>query len=149
MVISGSDDATLRMWDLAKSQPLRRILRAVRLRHRVPVKAVVLHRHRDHVSAITGCSNGTRWTWNLSTCRTLSKRRTSNEAAVNAIAILRPGHGVWALGDTLVIGPAEQDSVDALTVDLESEALALATDNGSTVVAATRLGLVVLDVPRL
>jgi hypothetical protein len=57
---------------------------------------------------------------------------------------------VYALGDTLAIDPTSQNSVDALTIDLESEVLALATDSGSTVVPATTLGLVVLDdVPRL
>ena len=56
-----------------------------------------------------------------------SKTLASNGAAANSIAILGLDHAVWALGTTLIIGPIRQDSVNAVTIDLESEVLALAT----------------------
>ncbi len=148
VAISGSTDGTVRMWDLVKRQPVRGIVRAVRLRHSAPVLTTVVHRHHDHLYAITGCSDGTRWIWDLSTRRTLSTIPATNGAAVNAIALLGPTHVVSAAGSILTISPTNQNSVDSLTIDLESEVLALATASGSTVVAATTLGLVVLDIPR-
>ncbi|MGH8884123.1 MAG: hypothetical protein ACRDYX_02890 [Egibacteraceae bacterium] len=73
VAVSGSDDHTVRVWDLARRRPVRRILRAVRLRHSSPVLTAVLHHHHDRVSAVTGCSDGTVLTWDLSARRPLAR----------------------------------------------------------------------------
>ena len=144
VVISGSDDRTVRVWDLTTGQPRRSFWRAVRLRHSAPVRAAVLHRHHDQLLILTGCSDGTRWTWDLSTCTRVYPGE--HGAAVNALEILKRNRVVFAVANVLIIGQTSQNSGDTLTIDLESEILALSTNSGSIVVAATTLGLVVLDI---
>jgi WD40 repeat protein len=146
VVISGSDDATVRLWDLAKGQPVRHIRRAVRLRHSAPVLTAVVQRRRDVVHVSTGCRDGTRWTWDLSTGRAVSRSLASHVAPVNSTALLAEDGVAFATGSTLIIDRPSQSSSVVQEIELESEVLALATDCRSTVVAGSRLGLVVLDV---
>ncbi|MGH3912394.1 MAG: hypothetical protein ACRDTC_03125, partial [Pseudonocardiaceae bacterium] len=156
VVVSGSDDHTVRVWDLAKRRPVRRILRTMRLDHSSPVQATALYHvqasacRKDHLTVIAGCSDGAMVTWNLSTSGTLLKKHVYRRAPVNAIAVLGPDHVMYAASGvlTLIISPTNQDSAVALTIDLDADVLALALHSGSTLVAATRLGLVVLDLPR-
>jgi WD40 repeat protein len=149
VVVSGGEDTTLRVWDLAKRRPKRNILRAVRLRHSAPILTAVTHQNKDHLWVFAGCSDGTIWTWDLSSRRVLSKMHSSHGTAVTAIALLGPERIVFAAGGTLVIGSTNPKFTPDLVIELESEILALTAYDPSTVVAATGLGLVVLDIPRL
>jgi hypothetical protein len=98
---------------------------------------------------LASCSDGTIWTWDLSSHRMLSKKRFSHGKVVTAIALLGSERAVFAAGGTLVVDSIGQNSIATLRIELESEILALTTYGQSTVVAAAGLGLVVLDIPRL
>ncbi|MGH3925458.1 MAG: hypothetical protein ACRDTT_21810, partial [Pseudonocardiaceae bacterium] len=80
----------------------------------------------------------------------LPRQHIRRGAPVNAIVALGPDHVVYAASGvlTLIISRTNQDYAVALTIDLDADVLALAIHGGSTLVAATRLGLVVLDLPR-
>ncbi|MGH3778646.1 MAG: caspase family protein [Pseudonocardiaceae bacterium] len=149
VVISGGEDATLRVWDLVKRRPTRSTLRAVRLRHSAPVSAVATRQDEDRLLVLARCIDGTIWTWDLSSHLLLSKKRLPHGTAVTAIAFLGSERAVFAAGGTLVVDPISQNLTPTLSIELESEILALTTYGPSTVVAATGLGLVVLDIPRL
>ena len=58
-MISGGEDATLRVWGLTKGRPIRRMLRAVCLRHSAPVLTAVAHQNQDHLRVLANCSDGT------------------------------------------------------------------------------------------
>ena len=67
-------------------------------------------------------------------------------SGVTAILVLAPDHVLYANGETLSLYEAT-NAAPVLTIELDSEIQALATHGISTVVAATRLGLVALDIP--
>jgi WD40 repeat protein len=148
MMISGGEDATLRVWDRTKERPMRRMLRAVCLRHSAPVLTAVTHQNQDHLCVLASCSDRTIWTWDLSGRHMLSKKRSSHGKVVTVIALLGSERAVFAAGGTLVVDSIGQNSIATLRIELESEILALTTYGPTTVVAATGLGIVVLDIPR-
>jgi WD40 repeat protein len=147
VVVSGATDHAVRIWDLAKRRPVRRILRAVRLDHSAPVQTAALYSQGDHLLAIAGCTDGAILRWDLSSRRALARKQIFHGPAVNAVAVLGPDHVVFAASNTLNIASVSQDPAVVLAIDLDADVTALATYGGSTLVAATRLGLVVLDVP--
>ena len=147
VVISGEQDGSVRAWDLAKRRALRYHFRRVRLRHVAPVHAAVLTRFEDRFNLITGCADGVSCTWDLSACRTLSRTIIPGRSGIGAIITLAPDYVVYASGGTILMYEATNTATPILTIELDSEIRALAALGISTVVAATRLGLVSLEVP--
>ena len=146
VVISGSTDRTVRVWDLARQRAMRHHLRRVQLRHAAPVLAAVLIQRRDRVNLITGCSDSISQTWDLSAWRVLSRTIVPGQSGVAAIGALPPDHVLCANGSTMFLYEVT-GAAPLLAIELDSEILALSTHGTSTVVAATRLGLVALEVP--
>jgi WD40 repeat protein len=147
VVISGSNDRTVRVWDLTRQRAMRRHLRRVQLRHTASVVAAILTQRRDRANLITSCTDGVSQTWDLSTWRVLSRTIVPGQSAVAAISALAPDHVLYASGRTMFLYKGSAATVPLLTIELDSEILALATQGTSTVVAATQLGLVALEVP--
>ncbi len=147
VVISGGDDRTVRVWDVAKRRPMRYHLRPVRLDHTAPVRAAVLIRREDRLNVITGCRDGVSQTWDLPACRTLSSTTTRGGTGVSAIVTLTSDHVLYANGRTMSLYEATNIARPIQTIELDSEIHALVAHGTSTVVAATRLGIVTLEIP--
>jgi WD40 repeat protein len=147
VVISGSDDGSMRVWDLAKRRAVRRRLRRIRLRHAAPVLAAVLTHRQPRIAVIVGYQDSVSQTWDLSASHLLSMTTVPGGAGVSAITILALDHVLYANGNTLAQYGQASAAVPVLTIELDSEIRALATYGTSTVVAATELGLVALDIP--
>ena len=147
VAISGSSDQTVRLWDLARHRTMRHHLRRIQLRHAAPVLAAVLIRRRDRINLITGCTDSLSQRWDLTTWRVLSRTIVPGQSAVAAISALAPEHVLYANGRTMSLYKVTGAAAPLLTIELGSEILALGTHGSATVVAATRLGLVALEVP--
>ena len=147
MAVSGSDDRTVRVWDLAKRRAVRHRLRPIRLHHAAPVLAAVVAPRKGHTTVVTGCSDSTTRTWDLAGRRSLFRIAIPGGSGIIAIALLVPDRVVYANGGTLCLYEATRDAASVLTIELESEVLALAGYRTS-IVAATRLGLVALEIPQ-
>ncbi len=146
VVISGSDDRTVRVWDVAKRRPMRYHFRHVQLNHAAPVRAAVLMRHKDRLNVITGCRDSVSQTWDLPACQTRSTTTIPGRTGVSAIVILAPDHVLYANGRTISLYKATNIADPVLGIELDSEIHALTAHGTSTVVAATRLGLVTLEI---
>jgi WD40 repeat protein len=147
VVISGGGDQSVRVWDIAKRRPLRYHFRRVRLRHAAPVRAAVPMRREDRFNVIAGCRDSVSQTWDLSACRLLSRIITPGRTGVSAIVTLAPDRILYANGGMVSIYKGTNNAAPAPTIDLDSEIHALIAHGASTVVAATRLGLVALRIP--
>jgi WD40 repeat protein len=147
VVLCGGDDRSVRVWDLARRRTVRHLLRPMRLRHAAPVMAVAVTHRQGHVTVVTGCSGNISRIWDLTTRRSLSTIHIPGGSTVIAIAILAPDRIIFANGGTLSLYAATRDATPMLTIELDSEVQALAAYRTS-VVAATRLGLVALDIPQ-
>jgi hypothetical protein len=86
-------------------------------------------------------------TCDLATGRSLSRIAIRGESGVSAIALLAPDQVLYADGGTLSLYAATRDAAPVLTIELDSEVHALAAYRTS-VMAATSLGLVALDIPQ-
>ena len=146
-VVISCGDRTVRVWDLARRQAMRHNSHRVRLRHAAPVRAAVLVQRKDHVHVITGCTDGTSQTWDLSTGNLLSTIITPGRSGVSAISALAPDHLLYANGRTISLYKATNATNPILVIELHSEIQALTAHGTTTVVAATRLGLIALRVP--
>ena len=146
VVISGSRDRTVRVWNLARQRAMRHHLRRVKLRHAAPVYAAILIQRRDRVNLITGCTDGVSQAWDLSACRVLSTTIPPGQGEVAAIGTLAPNHVLYANGRTISLYEATGATSPILTIELDSEIQAITTHGTSTVVAATELGLVALEI---
>ncbi len=146
LVISGSDDGSVLVWNLAKRRAMRYHFRRVRLRHTAPVHAAALMRRENRLNIITGCRDGVSQTWDLCVYRTLSRTLTPGRSGVNAIIVLAPDHVLCANSGTISLYEATNTVTPIMTIELDSEIHALAAHGTSTVIAATGLGLVALEV---
>ena len=146
VLLSGGKDGTVRVWDLAKRRALRHLLRPILLRHSAQVLAAVVAYRRRLVTVVTACSDKTIWTWDLATCQSLSRIAIHGQAEGSAIALRAQDQVLYANGGTLSLYAETPDEAPVLRIELDSEVLAVATHRTS-VVAATRLGLVALDIP--
>ena len=147
VVISGGDDQAVRVWDLARQRAMRHHFRRVQLHHAASVLAAVLIQRRDRINLITGCMDSISQTWDLSAWRVLARTIVPGQSGVAAIGAVAPDHVLYANGSTMFLFEATNADAPILTIDLDSQIQALATHGTSTAVAATRLGLVVLEVP--
>jgi WD40 repeat protein len=147
VVISGSSDRTVRVWDLARQRAMRHHLRRVKLRHAAPVLAAVLIQRPDRLNLITGCTGNVSQTWDLSAWRVLSTTIPPGQSEVAAIGTLAPNHVLYTNGSTISLYEAATAISPILAIELDSEIQAIATHGTSTVVAATTLGLVALEIP--
>jgi len=77
----------------------------------------------------------------------LSKTITPGRSGIRSIIILVPDHVLYANSQTVSLYKAINTGTPVLTIELDSEIHALAAHGTSTVVAATTLGLVALNVP--
>ena len=77
----------------------------------------------------------------------LSRTIVPGQSAVAAISALAPDHVLCANGNTMFLYEVTNAAAPLLAIELDSEILALSTRGTSTVVAATRLGLVAIEVP--
>jgi hypothetical protein len=105
---------------------------------------VVAHR-REHVTVVTGCSDNSSRSWDLATGRSLSRIAIPGGSGLSAVTVLAPDRVLYANRGMLSLYAATGAAAPVLTIELDSEVLALATYRTS-VVAATRLGLVALDI---
>jgi len=147
VAISGSGDQTVRLWDLARHRAMRHHLRRIQLRHAAPVLAAVLIQRRDRINLITGCTDGLSQAWDLAAWRVLSRTIVPGQSEVAAIGALAPDHVLYANDRTMSLYNGTGAAAPLLTIEVDSEILALSTHGNATVVAATRLGLVALEVP--
>ena len=147
VVVSGGDDGTVRVWDLARRRAARHLLRPIRLDHAAPVLAAVVAPRKGHTTVVTGCSDSTTRTWDLASRRSLSRIAIPGGSGISAIALLAPDRVLYANRGRLCLYAATRDAAPVLTIELESEVLALAGYRTS-IVAATRFGLVALDIPQ-
>ena len=99
------------------------------------------------MNLITGCKGSISQTWDLSACRVLSTTSPPGQSEVAAIGTLAPDHVLYANGSTISLYAATSAASPILTIELGSEIQAIATHGTSTVVAATILGLVALEIP--
>jgi hypothetical protein len=97
---------------------------------KVRCSARVLAQHRD-----------------LPACRTLSRITTHGGAGISAIVTLTSGHVLYANSRTISLYEAANIAAPIQTIELDSEIHALVARGTSTVVAATRLGIVTLEIP--
>ena len=101
-------------------------------------------------TVVTGCSDNSSWTRALSP-PLRSRSRTDDipgGSGVTAIALLAPDQLMYANGRTLSLYSATPPSAaPVLTIQLDVDVYALAT-HGTSVVAATRRGLVALNIPQ-
>jgi WD40 repeat protein len=146
VVLSGGDDRSVRVWDLAKRRAVRLLLRPMRLRHPAPIMAMAVTHRQGRVTVVTGCSDNNSRIWDLATRRPLSMIPIPGGSTVIAIALLAPDQIVYANGGTLLLFATMRDAFPVLKIELDSEVRALATYRTS-LVAATRLGIVALDIP--
>ena len=148
VLISGSDDRTVRVWDLAKRRAMRYRSR-IKLPHAAPVDAAILIRRKNRLNVIVGCRNSVSQIWDLRARRTLSRTTTPGRSGIRAMITLVPDHVLYANSRTISLYAykATNTATPILTVELDSEIHALAAGGTSTVVTATGLGLVALNVP--
>jgi hypothetical protein len=137
----------VRVWDLGRGRAVRRHLRPIRLRHTAPVLAAVLILRGDHVRVVTGCQDSISRTWDLPAGRMLSTTLVPGGSAVSAITTLGHNHVLHASGAALSLYQAANAASPILTIELDSEIQALTAHGTTTAVAATRLGVVVLEIP--
>jgi WD40 repeat protein len=147
VIVSGGDDRTVRVWDMAKRRPMRYRFRPVRLDHAAPVRAAVTIRREDRLNLITGCRDGVSQTWDLLACRALSRITTHGSTGVSAIVTLASDHVLYANGRTISLYEPANIADPIQTIELDSEIHALVAHGTSAVVAATRLGIVALEIP--
>jgi hypothetical protein len=81
------------------------------LQHSAPILAAATNQNRDRLLVLVSCSDGTLWTWALSSRHSLSKESFSRGTAVTAIAFLGSDRAVYAAGGTLFVGHASQNFV--------------------------------------
>lgn len=86
--------------------------------------------------------------WDLSVCRTLSRTNVPGHFGITALLILAPDRVAYANGFMLSLYAVVNPTAPLLTIEFDSEIQALAAHGPSTIVAATRLGLVVLEIPQ-
>ena len=146
VVLSGSSDGSVRVWDLAKGRAVRRLFRRIQLDHGVPVLATIVASCARQTTVITGCSDGTSQTWDLVSGQSLSRVAIQGGSPISAIVLLPLDQVLYANGSTLHLYVAGQQS-SVVTIELDSSILALA-ECGTSVVASTMFGLVVLDIPQ-
>jgi hypothetical protein len=84
--------------------------------------------------------------WALPGRRVLQRLVAPGSATQTSIAVLGSGHILHASGASISLYEASNPVRLVLTIDLDADVLALATHGRSTVAAATRLGLVILDI---
>jgi WD40 repeat protein len=147
VVISGADDGSVRVWDLARQRAVRHHWRDVRLRNAAPVRAAVLIQRENRVNVVIGCADGVSQTWDLSAYRMSSRTITQGPSGVSAIATLVPDQVLYATGRTIALYKPANAAAPVLTIELDSEIQALAAHGSLTVVGATKLGLITLEVP--
>jgi WD40 repeat protein len=148
VVVSGSSNGTVRVWDLAARRAVRHHLRPVRLRHPAPVLVAVTMQHENRVCIITGCLDKASYTWELPSCRKLSRTIIEGRFGNSAITILAPDNVLYANGATMSLYDAVGAPTPRLTIELDAEIQAFATHGTSTVIAATRRGLIAFEIPR-
>jgi hypothetical protein len=149
LIVISAADCTVRVWGLRRRKAEGHHSHPIKLPHASPVHAAILRRREDGMDVITGCQNGDSWTWDLFTGRRLSRTSTPGSAGVGAIIALAPNHVLYGNGETLSLYEATNTAAPSLTIELGSPVQALAAYGTSTAVAATGLGLVALEIPRL
>ncbi|MCL8010265.1 AAA family ATPase [Streptomyces sp. AS02] len=147
VVVTGSLDTTLRIWDLATGQPIGRPMTG----HTKRVEAVVCTTLDGRPIAVSGSSDGTVRVWDLATGQPVGKPMTGHTKRVEAVACTTlDGRPIAVTGaDTLrvwdlatgepVSGPIDVDGrVSALTV-------AVVQDSPVAVVRSRNAGVRVWD----
>jgi hypothetical protein len=117
------------------------------MRHVASVLVAILVRRGNRLNVITGCRDNVSRAWDLAACRALSKTDIPGSSGVSAIAALADDHVLYATDRTIYLFSADDPGTYKAAIELDSEILALAAHGSSTVVAATRLGLLTLDIP--
>jgi WD40 repeat protein len=132
--LSGSDDHTLRLWDLSTGHLLCILIGHVRAVNAVTVTA-------DGRHALSASSDRTLRLWDLSTGQSL-RTYTGHERAVSAVAVTDDGQSALSASSdcTLRLWTISEGVCQALAV-LESSPLAIAVaPDGRTVVVGDRVG---------
>ena len=101
----------------------------------------------NRADIITGCLDNVSYTWELPSCRKLSTTTIEGDFGNSAIAILAPDSVLYANGSTMLLYDAVDTAAPRLTIELDTEIQAFATYDTSTVIAATRLGLIAFEIP--
>ena len=92
MVVSGSSDETVRVWDLATGTPVGRPFTG----HRGPVNAVAVTELDGRPVAVSGSDDETVRVWDLATGAPVGGPFTGHDGPVNAVAVSgagRPARG--------------------------------------------------------
>ncbi len=147
VIISGGDDRTVLVWDVARRRPMRYRFRPIRLDHEASVRAAVPIQREDRLNVITGCRDGVSRRWDLPGCRTLSRITTHGGTGISAMVTLTAEHVLYANSRTISLYEAANIAEPIQTIELDSEIHALVAHGPTTVVAATRLGIVTLEIP--
>ncbi|WP_128428119.1 AAA family ATPase [Streptomyces cyaneus] len=101
VVVAGSADGTVRVWDLTTGRPLGQPLSG----HTEAVSAVACAELDRAPIAVTGAEDGTVLVWDLTACRPLGEPLTGHTSGVTAVACAELDHGpiaVTASGDRTV-----------------------------------------------
>ena len=101
VVISGGDDGSVRLWDLAKRRAVRYRMRPLRLDHISPVHCALVRYSYERLAVVTGCEDGTTWTWDVDSARPLSKAVVPGGSGISAMVPLQPDQILYANGRML------------------------------------------------
>jgi hypothetical protein len=104
--------------------------------------------YENRAYVIVGCLDNASYTWELPSCQKLSRTVVPGNSGIGAIAILAPDNVLYANGATMSLYDDVGAAAPRLTIELDAEIQAFATYGTSTVIAATRLGLIAFEIPR-
>jgi hypothetical protein len=104
--------------------------------------------YENRAYVIAGCLDNASYKWELPSCRNLSRTIVAGNSGISAVAILAPDNVLYANGTTMSLYDDVGAPAPRLMIELDAEIQAFATYGTSTVIAATRLGLIAFEIPR-
>jgi hypothetical protein len=104
--------------------------------------------HDNRAYVIAGCLDNASYTWELPSCQKLSRTIVAGNSGISAVAILAPDNVLYANGTTMSLYDDVGAPAPRLMIELDAEIQAFATYGTSTVIAATRQGLIAFEIPR-